>query len=60
MSRLKQSLSRCVGYLEGNVRNMERRGIEMDLRGHSQTTLTARGDGGHEMSTFLNKYHKLY
>ena len=27
---------------------------------HSQTTLTARGEGGHEMSTLLNEYHKSY
>ena len=30
------------------------------LRGHSQTTLIARGEGGYEMSMVLNKYHKFF
>ena len=37
------------------------RSWNLDVRGHSQTTLTARGGSGvHEMSTLLNKYHKIY
>ena len=30
------------------------------VRGHSQTTLTARGEEGHELSTLLSKNHKFY
>ena len=36
-------------------------GIVEFIRGHSQTTFTAMGEGGvHQMSTLLNKYGKFY
>ena len=56
-----QGLTEATGGLsEEKPQKLRRRCLWMVPKVHSQTMLTARGEGGHEMSMLLNRYHKFY